>query len=281
MASFHQVLKEAEKKARHAHKESSACKLLLLHFSGLDSSRLYLSLDDEMDEEKRKLFDEAMDQYINHNIPVQYLIGYVYFYGYQFLVDEGVLIPRYETEELVANVLIQYDELFHGEKVKLVDVGTGSGAIAIALALEESSFDVSATDISYEALEVAKKNAKNLQANITFYEGDMLEPLQDKKFDILVSNPPYIPVSEVVDSIITENEPHVALYGGDDGMKFYEIILKNANKILNPKNFLAFEHAYDKLDEMQALAKKYFPLAKVYTLKDMQGKDRMTFVVNE
>lgn len=281
MATFHQVLKEAEKKARTTGKESSACKLLLLHFSGLTSSELYLSLDQEMKEENLRLFEEALNKYITNNIPVQYLIGYVYFYGYQFLVDEGVLIPRYETEELVANVLIEYDELFQGEKVRLVDIGTGSGAIAISLALEEPNLDVSATDISLEALEVARKNSEHLNAKVTFYAGDMIEPVLGQKYDILVSNPPYIPSSELVDSIISENEPHVALFGGDDGMKFYEIILKNAHRILNPKNFLAFEHAYDKQQEMHSLARHYFPNARIYTLKDMQGKDRMTFVVNE
>ncbi len=280
MSTYQQALKRAEKKARELGKETSAMKLLLLHFSGLEPSEFYLKFQEPIDKSSLTLYEEAVDKYLFENIPVQYLIGYVYFFGYRFFVNENVLIPRFETEELVANVLIQYDELFNGADVSLVDVGTGSGCLAIALQKEEEHFSVSATDISSKALEVAKINNTNLEASVNFYEGDMLEPLYGKKFDILVSNPPYIPLTEEVDSIIKENEPNVALFGGDDGLKFYEIILKNADKILNQKSFIAFEHAFDKAEDIRTIAKKYFENATIYTLKDMQGKDRMTFVVN-
>jgi len=109
----------------------------------------------------------------------------------------------------------------------------------------------------------------------------MLAPLEGQKFDILVSNPPYIPAAEVVDPIIRNNEPSVALYGGDDGLKFYRIILANAKPILNDRFVIAFEHAYDKKAEIQALAKAAFPTAGIETIKDMQGKDRMTIIIQK
>lgn len=281
MMTYQQVLKQAETRARAVSKEVQAIKILLLHYSHLEPNQLYLQFKEEMDEESLNQFEEALNKYLIDNIPVQYIIGQVYFYGYSFFVNEGVLIPRFETEELVANVLIQYDELFNTQDVKMVDIGTGSGCLAIALQKEEPHLSVTATDISSEALAVAKRNAQSLEADVTFLQGDMLEPLKGMKFDIIVSNPPYIPLSENVDSIIKDNEPNVALFGGSDGLKFYEIILQNARSILNEKFFIAFEHAFDKKDELQALSKKYFPDARVYTLKDMQGKDRMTFIVQD
>ncbi|MBU1145279.1 MAG: peptide chain release factor N(5)-glutamine methyltransferase [Firmicutes bacterium] len=280
MPTFESVLKASEKEARRLKKEASAVKLLMLHFSDLEPTELYLKFHEEMSEISYQNFLKGLDLYLFHNKPVQYIIGYVYFYGYKFKVDEGVLIPRFETEELVANVLIQYDELFQKAHIKLVDVGTGSGCLAIALKKEEPNFEVFATDISDKALEIAKTNAEELKAEITFLQGDMLSPLKGMKFDILVSNPPYIPQNEVVEEIIHENEPHVALYGGIDGLKFYEIILSQAKDYLNYPSILAFEHGFDKKEAISNIARAFFPNAKVFTLQDMQNKDRMTFVIN-
>lgn len=281
MPTYQSILKSNEKLARAHQLESSAIKLLMLHFADLEATELYLSMDKEMPQEKQLAFEKAVNAYVFEQIPVQYLIGYVYFYGYQFIVDDRVLIPRFETEELVANVLIYYDEVFNGQKVKLVDVGTGSGCLAIALTMEEPAFETYATDISQEALEVAKQNAINIGAKVNFIQGDMLEPLKGMKFDILVSNPPYIPSDEIVDQIIIKNEPKVALFGGDDGLKFYQIILSQAASILNERSIIAFEHGFDKATSIRAIAKTYFPQAEIFTLQDMQQKDRMTFILNK
>jgi release factor glutamine methyltransferase len=280
MATYQTVLKQAEKRSRANHLEASAIKLLLLHFSKLEPTELYLKFTEEMPDDTRLDFEKGLHSYIVDGLPVQYILGYVYFYGYQFLVDKNVLIPRFETEELVANVLIEYDRLFDNMPVKIVDIGTGSGCLAIALKLEEPRFEMFASDISLEALTVAKKNALSLNADVTFMSGDMLKPFAGMKFDIIVSNPPYIPLSEEVAKIISNNEPHIALYGGDNGLKFYEEILQNAKSILNEKSMIAFEHGFDKANELTAIAKTYFPEAQVFTIKDMQGKDRMTFVIN-
>jgi release factor glutamine methyltransferase len=279
MATYKEVLKNAKSLTRKSSKETSATELLFLNFSQLSPTDLYLKYDEEMPLEHENEFLEALNLYLEKNIPVQQIIGYVYFYGYKFMVRNTALIPRFETEELVCNVLINYDEYFSDKKVEIVDIGTGSGCLAIALAKEESNFHMSATDISEEALLLAKENAKNLEAEVEFYQGDMLKPLTGKKFDIIVSNPPYIPNSEKVDSLIYDNEPHIALFGGEDGLDYYREILKNADQILNDQAIIAFEHAYDKKDELTAIAKQYFPEAKIFTLKDMQNKDRMTFII--
>lgn len=196
-------------------------------------------------------------------------------------VNHQVLIPRPETEELVSYVLRTYDEVFGTKDVDVVDVGTGSGAIAIALSKEEPHFHVTATDISKEALEVAKENAMQNQAQVTFLEGDMIEPLIKEKltFDILVSNPPYIPDNEYVEDIVKKNEPNLALFGGKDGMHFYDVILKDAKKVLKEKFIIAFEHSYSKKKEMIQLANQYFPNASCEVIKDLNGKDRFTIII--
>ncbi len=217
-------------------------------------------------------------RYLYENEPVQYLIGSSCFYGYDFKVTKDVLIPRYETEELVEQVLYRYDSYFKGQQVDVCDLATGSGCIGITLALEEKLMRVVATDISKDALRIAKENSEKLGANVEFLEGDMLEPVKNRKFDIFVSNPPYIPEKENVMSLVKDNEPNIALFGGEDGMKFYRIILENVHTLLKEKAIVCFEHGYDKKEEMLALAKHYFPEARVEVLKDLEGKDRMTFI---
>jgi len=241
-----------------------------------------VDLDKPLSDEELAIFNENLTKYLEKNMPIQHLIGYETFFGYEFKVNEDVLIPRFETEELVAKVLELYDEHFEGQKVAVVDVGTGSGAIGITLALEEPNMNMTITDISEAALAVARENADTLGANVLMLQSDMLTELiaQNKKFDILVSNPPYIPAEEHVDSLVYDNEPHVALFGGKDGLYFYREILSNAHQILKTPNFIAFEHAYHHRNGMAELVKEYFPNATFETLKDMQGRDRMTVIIN-
>lgn len=281
--TYQKFLTEQTKRIKNTNLEKEAIKLLVLELSNLDGATFLASLNQEMPEDVYQKTLTAVDEYIINKKPVQHILGYSYFFGYKMKVDENVLIPRPETEELVGYVLSTYDQVFNGKKVKVVDVGTGSGAIAVALKKEEPNMTLYATDISEEALEVARFNASTNEAEITFYQGDMLQPLIEKnlKFDILVSNPPYIPVNEYVEDIVINNEPHVALFGGENGMNFYDIILKDASKILNKPNFIAFEHSYNKRQEMHELIKKYFPNSKYETIKDLSGKDRITIIINE
>ena len=251
--------------------EESAILLLLLYEAKLTSSELYMKMDDEIDKKISDNFETDVKKYLDDNIPVQYIIGEACFYGYDFNVNNDVLIPRPETEELVENILFLYDDYFKGKDIDVVDIGTGSGCISVTLAAEEPHMHLKATDISGRALNVARSNAKKMNVNIDFKEGNMLEPVMNDKFDILVSNPPYIPETEVVDPLVKDNEPNVALFGGNDGLKFFHIILENAPKIMKEICILAFVYGYIKTLDIEAICKKYFPDANIYTKKDLQG----------
>ena len=276
--TYQKLLQQAQEKDIEFDKEESAAFLLLQHVTGLETNQLYLKIHSDVEQEVLDKFNSIFERYLHNNEPIQYLVGYSCFYGYDFNVNENVLIPRYETEELVENILYRYDKHFKGQKVDVCDVATGSGCIAITLDLEEPNMNVVASDISFEALEVAESNNKKLGANVKFYQGDMLAPFKGRKFDIFVSNPPYIPETEEVMSLVKDNEPNIALFGGNDGMKFYRIILSGVKDLLKEKAMICFEHAYDKKEEMIDLANHYFPEANVEVLKDLEGKDRMTFI---
>ncbi len=281
MPTYRDILRINEQYATDNSKEDSSVKILLLHFSNMDSGELLMHLDEEMPEMLYKDFLYAVDRYIIHNIPVQHIVGYEYFFGYKFIVNGDVLIPRFETEELVANLLMLYDDVFNGKKVEVVDVGTGSGCLAVTLDVEEQNMHVTATDISLKALEVAKENNKVLKGNVTFLQGDMLEPLKGKRYDILVSNPPYIPNDEFVEDLVKVNEPHIALFGGEDGLDFYRQIIEGAKEHLNNQFIIAFEHAFNKAKQLRKIIEEHFSDVEIIQKKDMQGKDRMTFVVKK
>lgn len=281
MPTYAELLRKGEKAARQKGMEASAIKLLMLHFSRKSPTELYRDFEQNMPEADQIAFLDGVDRYVNGNRPVQYIIGHVSFYGYDFFVNDAVLIPRFETEELIGQVLMLCDELFPDGRARLVDVGTGSGILAITAAKELPGLSVVATDISSAALAVARENARRLGVEIEWLEGDMLQPLTGRKFDILVSNPPYIPESEAIPDIIRDNEPHVALFGGDDGLKFYRIILSEARNILNDRFLIAFEHGFDKAEEIRALAQRHFPSAEIFTVQDLSKRDRMTFIVSK
>ncbi|MCH4282023.1 MAG: peptide chain release factor N(5)-glutamine methyltransferase [Solobacterium sp.] len=252
----------------------------LVELSQRERYDLYLHYEEEMPAELEKEFDEGMARILKQE-PMEHVLGYSWFYGYKMIVNEDVLIPRPETEELCANILARMDEYFPGnETIECTDVGTGSGAIAIVLAKEEPKVHMSATDISEEALVTARKNAEINGAEIQFTAGDMLKPLiaAGTKLDVLVSNPPYIPAQEKMEKSVVDYEPHVALFGGEDGLKFYRMIFEDCRKVLKDKAFMAFEMGWDQRERMSALVEEILPGTRYEILKDMNGKDRMLFV---
>lgn len=210
--------------------------------------------------------------------PVQYIVGNVDFYGYELDVNKNVLIPRRETEELVEES-IKRSKTFNNPVI--IDVGTGSGAIAISLS-KELKIHVYASDISNKAIEVAKNNIDKTKANVTLLNGDMLKPYIENniKVDILVSNPPYIKEDEEIEDIVKNNEPHLALYAKNDGLEFYESILKNAKEVLNDKYLIAFEIGETQGEDIKALALKYLGNVNVEIKKDLSDKNRFVFVYN-
>lgn len=280
MATVKQLIKEAESRLDDNNKDVNVAKVLFYHLANKEPHELYLMYDEEVDKDLEKQFLMGMEEYYNGR-PIQYIKGVETFFGRDFKVNEDVLIPRYETEELVENILYRIDDYFPGYKnITLCDVGTGSGAIAISLALEEPKLKVYATDISDLALTVARENADNLKANVEFLAGDMLQPLIEKnlKVDIFVSNPPYIPQEQEIEAVVKDNEPHVALFGGNDGLYFYRKIFEGVNELLNERALLAFEMGFDQRELMEEAVHKYFPNDPYEIIKDINGKDRMLFI---
>ena len=214
---------------------------------------------------------------LNNGEPVQYIVGNVDFYNSNFIVNKNVLIPRFETEELVQNTINFIKEYFN-KQVKVLDIGTGSGAIAISIKKDIDSI-VYATDISKEALEVAKENAKRNNADINFINTNIYDGIKEK-FDVVISNPPYIRYDEEIDEIVKKNEPHIALYADNNGLYFYEEILKNIKTILNNKYLIAFEIGKDQGAAINELKDKYLPESNILLKKDLEGRDRMIFIHN-
>ncbi len=222
---------------------------------------------------KEDLLEEGIKKF-NEGIPVQYIVGSTNFYGYNIKVNENVLIPRFETEELVENT-IKYIKDFKNS-VSILDLCTGSGCIAITLK-KELNCNVDATDISNKALEVAKENALLNDASINFYQGDLFENI-NKKYDVIISNPPYIDIKEEVMDLVKNNEPHLALYALDNGLYFYKKILDECSNYLNNEFLIAFEIGHTQGDFIKNYALSKFSNIKVDVKKDLQGKDRFVFI---
>lgn len=257
-------------------KEPEAIKLLLLELSGLKPHEFFMSLKTEAPFEFTKLFMEKADLYIIDHVPVQHILGYSYFYGHVFKVSDAVLIPRVETEQLVENILYYYDKYFTNQHVDVIDLGTGSGCIGLSLAKEEPKMSVMLTDISEEALKVTKENGKSLGVDVKYSQSDWFEHVTGT-FDIIISNPPYIPDFEDVQDIV-KKEPSVALYGGQTGTDYYQHILKHVTPYMKERCLIGFEHGYQQKAEIKAFVGHYLPDAKVIQLKDLQGRDRFTFI---
>ena len=280
MTTFSKSVRRYEKLCEENDVPAETVMAYLVELSQRERYDLYLHYEEEMPVELEKEFDAGMARILKQE-PMEHVLGYSWFYGYKFIVNEDVLIPRPETEELCANILSRMDEYFKdNEVIETADIGTGSGDIAIVLKKEEPKVHMTATDISEEALVTAKKNAENNDAEIDFITGDMVKPLIDKglKLDVLVSNPPYIPREEKMEKSVVDFEPHVALFGGDDGLKFYREIFKDCKKVLKEKSFMAFEMGWDQRERMSALVEEMLPDARYEILKDINGKDRMLFV---
>ena len=280
MRSYKEVLREAQKQMVELDMGDQAAQVYMVELTNMAAHDLYMEFDEDMPKELEMQYIAGIDRMLKGE-PLGHVLGYEWFYGYQFEVNEHVLIPRPETEELVANILAGYDEFFaDSESVCAVDVGTGSGAIAIAVKKEEPAILMMGTDISQDAIQVAQENAKKNQVSIPFIAGDMLQPLIERnlKVDILISNPPYIPSEEAMESSVVDYEPHVALFGGEDGLKFYRIIFESCKQVLKERSMMAFEMGWNQGEAMSALVEAYFPEARYEILKDMSGKDRMLFV---
>ena len=225
---------------------------------------------------KEKLEDGIKQ--LEQGIPVQYIVGNVDFYTINVDVNKNVLIPRFETEELV-DYTIKYIKEYLNENIKILDIGTGSGCIALSLKDNLKQAEIHACDISDDALEVAKNNSIKNKLEVKFIKSDIFENIKDK-YDVIISNPPYIAYDEEIMDIVKNNEPHTALYADNNGLYFYEKIIGNAKKYLKEKNIIAFEIGYKQANDIEKIANKYFPNSKIIVKKDLQQKDRFVFILN-
>lgn len=209
--------------------------------------------------------------------PIQYILKEAYFYDDMYYVDKNVLIPRPETEKLVIETEKIIKDMF--DKPSILEIGTGSGVIAITLKKLNKDSYITATDISKKALKIAKKNKKDL--DIELIQTNITDGI-DKKYDVIISNPPYIKTNDKnVEDIVKNNEPHIALFAEDNGLYFYKEILKRSKKLLNVPGVIAFEIGHDEKEEITNLAKKTYPNSKIITKKDYNDFDRYVFIINE
>lgn len=256
----------------------SVYNILLEEVLGLSHQEILIKNIVDLDANQESRFFSLLDVYLENKKPLQYILGYTYFYGRKFKVNNNVLIPRFETEELVYKAIKIIKE---NNYKSIVDIGTGSGNIAISIDKEIDDVNVYALDISLLALEVAKENAKLLESNVTFYNSDLLSYLIDNniKVDLIVSNPPYIDyLDEEVDEIVKNNEPHLALYALDNGLYNYKNIIDNSLKVLNKNGALLFEIGYKQGEPLKEYIENNHPYFKVEIIKDIDKKDRILYI---
>ena len=290
---------------------SDHVKLLLADLLNLNPLELLNHLEDIVEDEKIDLFKKEIKS-LKEGKPLQYVIGNVNFYGNRFLVNENVLIPRFETEELVENDFYslwlddtmsyscgyfknENDSLYDAQMNKihhllkklnlkegqsLLDIGCGSGVIGLTLKQKYPTSEVDLLDISEKAIEVAQQNAKNLNLDVNFIKSDVFENV-DKKYDLIISNPPYIKDEEEIEDIVKNNEPNIALYAGKDGLDVYKKILKEVKYYMNDPCLIAFEIGMTQKEDLINLTNKYLDNVIIETKKDLSDKDRMIFILKK
>lgn len=261
-------------------REPQAAVWLLAHKVNTDQTSLHLDRGERLTEEVWNAFQKDVKTHAS-GVPVQHITGEGAFYGRVFSVDKHVLIPRPETEELAHEVIQWLGRQKSGSIRSGVDIGTGSGALAVTIALESESIEMTATDLMTGALQKAEQNADKLGAAIEFIQGDLARPLQGRMFDVVVSNPPYIPVDqwEKLDDIVKVHEPRTALVGADeDGLSCYRKLAEDIPAILNRPGLAAFEIGMDQGRQALAIFKQAFPDDEVWLKQDINKRDRMIFV---
>lgn len=245
---------------------------LFCDVSCLDETHLLLHMDDEV---KNK---EKIDGYVKRIIqgePYQYVLGYTYFLGHKFYVNKDVLIPRQETEELVIDTIKIIKERYPYH-INVLDMCSGSGCIGISLT-KEIDADIDMVDISIKANEIATKNNNLNKTKCRIIQSDLFTNLERKKYDVIISNPPYIKDRATVDNSTYLNEPHLALFASPQ-TKFYEEIMAKCGDFLAKNGLLAFEIDEDMEESLTQLVKKYFPHDEYFFKKDMYNKLRFLFV---
>ena len=249
-------------------------KILLKNILNVDSSYLLINSEKEVNKETENKYKKGIED-LKSGKPLQYITKKQEFMGLDFYVDENVLIPQPDTEELVEENKKKSQEL--KDRINVLDICTGSGAIGVSIAKNVTNVNVTMSDISENALMVAKKNAKTNEVldKCKFIKSDMFQNIEEK-YDVIISNPPYIK-SKIIKTLEKEvqNEPLIALDGGDDGLDFYKIIIQTAYKHLKKNGILALEIGYDQKEEVINLIKENEKYMNIYSKKDLAGNDRI------
>ena len=269
-----QIFKDFEEKLIAQGEEAESLSFVYRSLKNLSFTDFVFALQQEVIEEDKQFVEEIYKKLAAH-IPAQYIIGHAEFFEMQLKVDERVLIPRPETEELVDLILTENPE----KNLKVLDIGTGSGAIALALAKNRPDWSVTATDISQDALELATENAKRQDLNLSFIKSDCFSEISSK-YDIIVSNPPYISRADEVEVglNVLHSEPHLALFADEDGLAIYRRIAEDSKDYLNDGGKIYLEIGYKQGQSVPDLFRKNFPEKRVRTLKDQFGQDRMVVI---
>ena len=269
-----QIFKDFEEKLIVQGEEAESLSFVYRSLKNLSFTDFIFTLQQKVTEEEKEFVEEIYTKLANH-IPAQYIIGHADFFGMQLKVDERVLIPRPETEELVELILAENLK----DNLKVLDIGTGSGAIALALAKNRLDWSVTASDISQDALELATENANAQNLNLSFIKSDCFSEISSK-YDIIVSNPPYISREdqEEVGLNVLHSEPHLALFADEDGLAIYRRIAEDSKDYLNDGGKIYLEIGYKQGQSVPALFMENLPEKRVRTLKDQFGQDRMVVI---
>ena len=269
-----QIFKDFEEKLIAQGEEAESLSFVYRSLKNLSFTDFVFALQQEVTEEEKEFVEEIYTKLANH-IPAQYIIGHAEFFGMQLKVDERVLIPRPETEELVKLILTENLK----DNLRVLDIGTGSGAIALALVKNRLDWSVTAADISQDALDLSLENANSQNLNLSFIKSDCFSEISSK-YDIIVSNPPYISREdqEEVGLNVLHSEPHLALFADENGLAIYRRIAQESKDYLNDGGKIYLEIGYKQGQSVPALFKENFPEKRVRTLKDQFGQDRMVVI---
>lgn len=264
---------------RRQDKEESLAKFLLMYMLDETAEQFSNKLSEELSVEQENRYFDLINKNINEDTPLSHLVGFDYFYDRKFKVTKDVLSPRMETEELIYKVL-EYIKKSKKDSFRILDLCTGSGIIAITLKKEivEKYTEIVASDISEKALSIAIENANNNNANITFIKSDLFDNISGK-FDLIISNPPYISYKDkiTIKDNVLKYDPHLALFAEEDGIYFYRKIIENAVHYLSKDGVIFFEIGYDQKEKIFELGKNNNFITTVY--KDINDRDRIAKLI--
>lgn len=274
--NYVETISQLEKQLQEIGEDPENLTYVFRELKGWSLLDFILHQNKEVTESDQKILESIMAQLEDHRSP-QYITGKAYFRDLELAVDERVLIPRPETEELVDLVLKENSKA----DLRVLDIGTGSGAIAISLKSARPDWQVTASDISQGALQLAEENSKLNQVSLDFVESDVFGQITGT-FDVIISNPPYIAYGDKdeVGMNVLASEPHLAFFADEDGFAIYRQIIEGAGEHLSENGKLYFEIGYKQGDGLRALLSKHFPQKRVRVLEDIFGKDRKVVMDN-